>query len=168
MPLISIPLQAKSYFRSISTQDAESEFWDKADSKIQSAQSCVEWKACLDPNGYGRVNFKKKCRLAHRVAFELIKGVIPRGMHVLHRCDNPSCVNPLHLFLGTHADNMDDRQSKGRQPHGESMHWAKLSNHKVQEIRGVGGKTQYEIADMFGVHQSTVSRILRRKNWICI
>lgn len=75
---------------------------------------CHEWIACLLPNGYGAIQFKGKKLSAHRVSWELHNGEIPKDMHVLHKCDNRRCVNPDHLFVGTHQDNMKDRNQKGR------------------------------------------------------
>ena len=72
------------------------------------------WTGTRFASGYGRITQNGKRARAHRVAFELFVGPIPSGMHVLHRCDNPPCVNPSHLFIGTHLDNMRDMEAKGR------------------------------------------------------
>src|SRR5581483_2912402 len=92
-------------------------FWAKA--SIRSGDGCWEWKGKGSGNGYGGFYAHGKHRLAHRVAWELRNGVIPDGMHVLHHCDNRRCVNPAHLFLGTHNDNMADMCAKGRQAKGD-------------------------------------------------
>ena len=80
-------------------------------------QRCVEWKGARNKRGYGSINPEAHGghRLAHRWAWEKFNGAIPNGMHVLHSCDNPPCINPGHLFLGTHDDNMRDSREKGRQ-----------------------------------------------------
>lgn len=93
-------------------------FWPKVD--VRTPDECWEWKACRNTHGYGRVSGKKiggkKHRLgAHRVAWMLANGADSTwGLHVLHKCDNPPCCNPDHLFLGTQADNMADMTAKGR------------------------------------------------------
>lgn len=85
-------------------------FW----SKVQKTDGCWEWQGGHFTHGYGRAWDGERQVLAHRLAFVLASGAIPDGMHVLHKCDVPLCVNPEHLFLGTHADNMADCGEKGR------------------------------------------------------
>ncbi len=109
---------------------------------------------------------------AHRVAWMLYRGEIPPGLCVLHRCDVRWCVNPNHLFLGTHQDNMSDMAAKGRsKPHdnnGEANGAAKLSVAKVLEIRAryaAGGVLQIDLATEFGVTDSVISEIITGKAW---
>jgi predicted DNA-binding protein (UPF0251 family) len=111
---------------------------------------------------------------AHRVSWGLHNGPIPEGMWVLHRCDNPSCVNPTHLFLGTQADNVADMISKGRQATpeqtahiGEKNGRARLTPDQVRTIRTLvaGGVSETEAARRYGVGQTTVSYIVLRKSW---
>lgn len=85
-------------------------FW----SKVQKTDGCWEWQGGRFNFGYGRAWDGERQVLAHRLAFALTSGAIPDGLHVLHKCDVPLCVNPAHLFLGTHADNMADKCAKGR------------------------------------------------------
>jgi hypothetical protein len=111
--------------------------------------------------------------LAHRVAWELTNGPIPSGLCVLHRCDNPPCCNPAHLFLGTHADNMRDMESKGRgytrNRFGELNHNVKLTSEQVIYLRFLyfaERRSQSEIGKFFGVEHSTVGRIVNGKSWV--
>ncbi len=127
---------------------------------------CVEWTGKRFPNRYGCVT---KDRLAHRVSWELHNGLIPLGLMVLHRCDNPPCVNPAHLFLGTQTDNMRDASRKKRtwSARGELSVRARLCDEDVREIRrlAAGGALQKDIAARFVVTAKTVSVIVRRKQW---
>lgn len=77
---------------------------------------CIEWTAYIDSMGYGRIKINKKTTTAHRVSFMIFKGEIPENLCVCHACDNPKCVNPDHLFLGSHTENMRDMIKKGRKP----------------------------------------------------
>ncbi len=86
-------------------------FWTYVDKR--GPTDCWPWTRQIDREGYGRAQSKDDV-LAHRHAWKLSKGPIPKGLHVLHRCDNPACCNPKHLWIGTHQDNMNDRQKKGR------------------------------------------------------
>ena len=81
---------------------------------VGSADACWPWTGRKFENGYGQFKLGSKCRKASRVSWELHNGPIPEGKYVLHRCDNPPCVNPTHLFLGTHKENMSDMVAKGR------------------------------------------------------
>lgn len=106
--------------------------------------------------------------MAHRAVWQIVHGHIPDALCILHRCDNPACVNPAHLFLGTMAENNADRDMKGRarggsRP-GEKHHAAKLTDDQINEIRKATG-LQREIAERFGVSQQSVSMIRNRKTW---
>ena len=98
-------------------------FWSKVN--IPNLNACWEWQAGKFPKGYGAFYFNGKCQRANRVSWILTKGEIPKGLKVLHSCDNPPCVNPLHLSLGTTADNMKDRDQRGRHKNMKKTHCPK-------------------------------------------
>lgn len=139
-------------------------FWSKVDKR--GPDECWLWTAHTNRDGYGRVGFDRKVMYAHRLSFEMANGPIPDGMHVLHRCDNPGCVNPSHLFFGTHLDNMRDMLAKGRRwlPKGESHGGAKLTGKDVIAIR-VDPRSHRRIAADYKVTHSAVGLIKRRVNW---
>lgn len=98
----------------------EERFWPKVDKSPGKGPNgdCWLWTGCKLPKGYGQIGIANVPALAHRVSYELANGPIPEGLHVLHACDNPSCVNPTHLLAGTPKDNMQDMISKGRKKNG--------------------------------------------------
>ena len=116
---------------------------------------------------YGIFCWKNKNIKAHRASWEIYRGPIPDGIHVLHKCDVPSCVNPDHLFLGTQRDNVEDCHRKGRNNSlkGERQHLAKLTADIVIEIRASSGSTLEELGHKYGVTKSTIGRVLSRKTW---
>ena len=139
---------------------AKNRFWGQVDK----TGPCYVWTGARIPQGYGYIGISGKSVRAHRVSWEIHNGEIPDGLWVLHRCDNPSCVRPDHLFLGTNSDNMNDCASKGRMRLGEKHHKAKLSWEKVEMIRS-STKTQKELAKEFGVCQATVWSVLAGESW---
>ena len=145
-------------------------FWDRV--IVKSDNECWEWQGPTAGKGYGFFCSNGKSEYAHRYSYSLRNGPIPSniGYHgncVCHTCDNPICVNPNHLFLGSNLDNVKDRDSKGKNPAGERNGQAKLKEKEVLEIRKLSeqGKTQQYIADIFGVTQSNVECIVNRKSW---
>jgi hypothetical protein len=137
------------------------------------ADACWPWQG-KRRNGYGRMFANGKMLSAHRVSWALANGSIPDGMKVLHRCDNPPCVNPNHLFVGTQGDNMRDCAAKRRlslQQHpertqGERHPMAKLTADVVREIRArKGSASTYALAREFGVCQATIHQIHVGKIW---
>ena len=132
-------------------------------------EDCIEFKGCKNKKGYGRKRIGGKVRLAHRLSYCKDKNLDIKdidGLCVMHTCDNPSCVNPEHLKLGTHQDNVADKVKKNRQKNGEGIESSKLTPAQVLEIRKlVKFKTQSEVGKMFGVCNAQVSNIVRRKNW---
>ena len=135
--------------------------------------ACWEWTAYRTGPGYGQFGVNGKVRGVHRVAWANHHGRdIPHGLFICHTCDNPPCCNPAHLFPGTHADNMADMVSKGRQDssnvrRGKDQGLAKLTDDNVREIRSLlaQGVRQKVIAKQFGIAQSTVSCINTGKTW---
>lgn len=117
--------------------------------------------------GHVQVKFDGKRIMAHRMAWELVNGEIPKNMLVLHKCDVPSCVNVEHLFLGTVRDNMNDRGAKGRTARGDKVGTSKLSPSDVVTIKGraLRGESRRTIATDFGVSKTTIEKILDGKNW---
>lgn len=141
---------------------------------------CINFKGTLTTNGYGVVRMSNKRFLAHRVAYELVNKKIPKGMHVCHSCDNPPCVNPKHLFLGTSEDNRMDMVRKGRawwQKYNPKVDykiskkrptWRKLTDSQVLAIRKLYKKKSHsmrEIARMFKVSLPSIQKIVYRKLW---
>jgi hypothetical protein len=147
-------------------------FWEKVD--IRTTDECWEWQAAKDKRGYGVISDKpndKNSLAAHRVAYELHYGANPADALVCHRCDNPSCVNPHHLWLGDYGDNNRDARDKNRryQPDvsGENNGRAKLSLTDVALIRQHynNDMTAEQLANRFGVSVSTVRYAAKGKSW---
>jgi len=127
---------------------------------------CWEWQGYCISDGYGQITVDGAPKRVHRVMFEEMVGPIPEGMCVLHSCDNPPCANPAHLWLGTHADNMADRDAKGRQgaARGEKNGRSKLTWEQVEAIR-MDTRLQYVIASDYGVSYQLISKIKAKKYW---
>lgn len=128
---------------------------------------CWGWKGQVNNKGYGMIALPKPARrsvLAHRLSFQLFNGEIPDGMHVLHKCDNPICCNPRHLFWGTQTDNMQDASAKGRTHRGERTPGAKLTEEMVRDILA-SHDTHEAIAARLGVSRTTVTNVRNRKIW---
>lgn len=144
-------------------------FWSKVN--IGKDGDCWEWQAAVSHNGYGKYAVDGEPVRAHRFSYILAHGDIPAGMKVCHSCDNRKCVNPAHLWLGTQADNIADRESKGRGRNmgAESIKTnAVLTAEQVAEIRSrfaVGDVSQGELAKQYGVHRTQIGRIVRRQQW---
>ncbi len=141
-------------------------FWDKVDKR--GPDECWLWTAWKDKDGYGRMWLDGKKPQATRVIWASVNGPIPAGLFVLHKCDNPPCVNPAHLFLGTVQDNAEDMMSKGRQSKGEKNGRAKLTRQQAMDIRAnyaLCRVTQAELGARYGIPQTQVSRIVRNESW---
>lgn len=135
-------------------------FW----SKVEKSSGCWNWTAYRNPGGYGTIHIGGSAILAHRASWVMAKGEIPRGMCVLHRCDNRACVRPSHLFLGTLQDNNADMRGKGRMAKGNDYPQAKLTPEIVQKILA-DARTHREIAKDYRVDASLISVIKGRKIW---
>jgi len=162
----------------------EKRFWGK----VKKSSGCWEWEAGCHKHGlpYGKFYTNGKTMVAHRVAYELTYGPVPDGLFVCHKCDNPRCVRPDHLFLGTPKDNTRDRDLKGRAAHNtgdksprhlrpdsyhdygeESVH-AKLTSDEVIAIRNQyarGGIGYKSLAKQYKVSPKAIQKIVRRENW---
>src|SRR5579859_1865874 len=140
-------------------------FWRYAERR----PGCWGWSGSLNSHGYGQLATSGHGHPmgAHRVSWEIHFGPIPPGMFVCHRCDNPPCTNPEHLFLATNAENTADKVAKGRQPRGERMAQAKLTDEQVARIRErwANGqvKQQKDLCAEFGVSPAAISMILSDK-----
>ncbi len=132
------------------------------------SEQCWEWTGRRDRKGYGRFNVALNVtKFAHRLAWEIEFGPIPVGLCVLHRCDNPPCCNPAHLFLGTVADNNADMRSKGRQAVHERHHAARLTMDKAEtaRTRHAAGESCADLAREFGIHWTTMKEALAGLTW---
>jgi HNH endonuclease len=127
---------------------------------------CILWDGSLDFRGYGSIG-NRGTKKAHRVAWELFVGPIPDGMCVLHKCDNPRCVAPAHLFLGTHADNVADTVAKNRHSRGEKNGHAKFTASDVKKIRKLAamGVSYAQLAREYGVWHSAVRKAVIGLTW---
>lgn len=129
---------------------------------------CWHWQGMKDKDGYGKIKINNKRTSAHRLSMIMVHGDIPENNWVLHKCDNPSCVNPEHLYFGSPSQNSLDRENRkrGRPLKGENNGFNKLNDSAVLAIRKLFGvKKQTEIAEMFGVSPGLVSYIKSRKIW---
>ncbi len=152
-------------------QAAAQRFW----AKVQVGPGCWEWTGAKTSWGYGSLGVKCERTIrtvgAHRLSYLLHHGEIPAGLFVRHTCDNPSCVNPGHLLLGTHAQNVEDKVRRGRLPdqRGEKNPYNKLNADAVRQIldllSGPSPPRQKDIAAQFGVARTTIGSIKQRKNW---
>lgn len=162
-------------------------FWLKVDKEgpiHPEYGQCWNWTGFKGKSGYGSFRFNKRTSTPHRFSWRLFTGDLPRDLFVLHRCDNRICVNPEHLFIGTHQDNMDDMKRKKRSAsetnvskinpelrQGESNGRAKLSEKEVRLILKIWDSSdiryglQSKLALQFGVNQPQIERIVHRKQW---
>ena len=141
-------------------QDINTRFWNK----VKKTESCWIWLGTKNTKRYGSFTNNKKHVLAHRQSYIFVHGIIPNGYYVCHKCDNPSCVNPDHLFLGTPKENTRDMITKNRKPLGENHKSSKLTNNDIYAIRK-SKMSQTDIAELYGIDQTQVSNIQNYKQW---
>ena len=140
------------------------------DKWLEHQNGCWIWVASQKGNGYGQFAYQGRPAWAHRVSWTLRRGEIPGSMYVCHTCDEKLCVNPDHMFLGTHSDNMRDMGDKGRSRfhkqtfRGSEHGMAKLNEVQAMAIFRASGMYQ-DISDRFGVSPSTVGQIKRKEIW---
>jgi predicted DNA-binding protein (UPF0251 family) len=167
----------------MSARNTPETFW----ARVRKTRSCWPWSGARNGCGYGSIRYGGVTLLTHRLAWSLTNGAVPEGLAVLHRCDNPACCNPAHLFLGTQDDNMKDCARKGRivnadisgnanpsRMHPERLRrgshhpQAKLTEQDVRAIRAEYAAkkvSQQQLAARHGVARATIGNILTRKIW---
>lgn len=148
--------------------------WSRVDTSA-GANGCWNWTGATVRGWYGQIRLDPignevsgKKSTTHRVVWELTFGPIPSGMHVCHRCDNPRCVNPAHLWLGTHAENLSDMKAKGRAARGERSGTARLNAKQVQIIRKLLQSDVcgiHDLSTLTGTSPATIHAIKHRKTW---
>lgn len=136
---------------------------------IKNKEGCWDWIGCRDKNGYGFMTYEKHHKNGHRISWFLTHGEFPEDKLVLHKCDNPPCTNPDHLFLGTPKDNHRDMVLKGRQiiKRGQDCKFSKLTEEDVKEIKKllIQGLGYTQIGYKFGVEAITISAIKNGRAW---
>ena len=142
-------------------------FWAKVN--IGEEKDCWEWQGAYFVDGYGQFYLTSSVKIrSNRMAWTLANGLIPKGLCVLHLCNNRKCVNPKHLYVGTRTDNAHDRLISGNAPKGEDHKLSKLTEQDVIEIREkyIPRKySQYKLAQEYGVTRTAIEQITTGRNW---
>lgn len=143
---------------------------DRFNAKYQKDESgCWIWIASCAGMGYGQIKLPGELRqiYAHRLSYLIHKGPLPEGKQICHTCDNPKCVNPDHLFVGTSQDNHDDMTKKKRHTYGQRSATAKITEEQARQVLGMIalGMTQVAIGKFFGLHPVSIGRIKLGKRW---
>ena len=165
--LITVMTSRTWYNKAMIKPNNIKEFWDR----IDKSDDCWEWSGYRDKDGYGRLWINGEAWGAHRLSWAIANGTIPEELHVCHTCDNPSCVNTAHLFIGTHKDNALDAVRKGRWAtrKGEANGQSKLTEQQVLAIReeyeNMPNKNQSALARKWGITQHMVHFVVTRKSW---
>jgi hypothetical protein len=158
---------SRSVKRFCSVNDA---LWmgDRLFAKVTKTDNCWNWNGCVNNMGYGMINFGNVPRLAHRISWMISNGEIQDDMCVLHKCDNPLCVRPDHLFLGTRQANMRDMITKERQCRGEAKSNSKLSALAVRIARRLNLEHRMsikDIASVFSVDRRVMYDVIKGRSW---
>lgn len=157
----------KGHHMRIRYPSAKERFW----ANVEKTDTCWLWVGYKCKAGYGEIEVNGTTWRASRYSWFLHNGPIPEGMLICHRCDNPRCINPAHLFIGKDADNTHDMISKGRNKYigkkGQSHHSAKLTDNQVKEIRSrfAEGEKQVTLAQRYNVAHGLISAIVHNKIW---
>jgi HNH endonuclease/Helix-turn-helix domain of transposase family ISL3 len=152
--MLSLQTEASMTFKAVDP-------YERFRSKFEVQENgCHNWISTIKRDGYGQFWFRGRPEKAHKAAYELFVGEIPRGKLVLHKCDNRICVNPEHLYLGTYRDNARDMFDRGR-----AWGFRRVTDEMVQRVLAAleTGRSQQSVADELGIHQTTVSRIYLRR-----
>lgn len=151
------------------------DFWLRFWSKVSIVGECWEWTAAKIPDGYGVFGVDGISRCAHRISWEFFHGQIPHSLYVLHRCDNPPCVNPSHLFIGSQKDNVSDCTSKGRRgihrPSAETNGMVKLNRWDIPVIRHLVHQHKFKqsvVASLYSVSRSAINSIILNNSWVSV
>jgi hypothetical protein len=142
-------------------------FWHRLGNKMPSG--CILWGGAFNEDGHGEIGVRRHYHQgAHVVAYRLMVGSVPKGMCVCHRCDNPPCINPVHLFLGTSTDNRMDCVAKGRQAKGERNAKSKLNAERVKAMRAryaSAPMTFIQLAKEFNISPAQANKIINGEFW---
>lgn len=153
-------------WRNQTGDDYEARFWAKTK---ETSSGCWEWQGGYGVWGYGQCQYQKRQYRAHRLAWSFTNGEIPENLHVLHNCDNPKCVNPSHLRLGTHQENMQDKKVRNFKIKGELNHQSKLTNQDVIEIKKqLKTASLRQLANRYKVSNQTILAIKQGRTWTSV
>lgn len=144
------------------SKESQERFWKKVE--IIPFHECWEWTAAKNEKGYGVFGVKKNTDKAHRIAWKLLGRTIPPGKFLCHHCDNPACVNPNHLFIGTNLDNVIDMIRKGRNSTPPYMAGHNRINVPTECLSQLGKKPDYLLGAEFGLCKSIIARARRERN----
>ena len=136
-------------------------------SKVEKTEGCWLWTSYRNKMGYGKFTIGRKIYYSHRISWEIENGDIPRRTSVCHHCDNTSCVNPNHLFIGTQSDNLKDSSMKGRTSRGQHRPLSKITDEVASKIRSehAFGALQIHLCDKYHLSKTTIHNLVNRKTY---